>query len=176
MANEDRLSLSNPPGGPSFDNFSDLVTALKLQFLQGVPPTPENINRAQAGAESAAIQQLSNPDAGASAPQPVASSGGAGGAPIPPSLGAPPTAPIAPQRPPIDTQPNTVPPSIEASSFDGGDQGLPSNGGGLDIAKILALVAAGGLTATQRRPGVPSPNFPQTGPAATPDINPSVEP
>ena len=40
-------SVGQAPGQPpSFDNFGELVNALKMQFLQGVPPTPDNVNRA----------------------------------------------------------------------------------------------------------------------------------
>ena len=160
MANEDRLSFQNPPDdAASFDNFSQFVTALKLQFLEGIPPTPENVNRAQQRAEQVVLSGM-NPDAGASSPVQQDASGGAGGVADSPAVASPitdsaltggipfdrpaepQTAPLAPQAPvqgqaPVVPVPNGVP----AGQFNGeGDAGggIPNPLGMVGGATIVA--------------------------------------
>ena len=162
MANEDRLSFRNPPDdAASFDNFSDFVAALKLQFLEGMPPTPENINRAQARAELVASEQLGNPDAGASSPagaQPVAAPSGVNGSTaIPltastPVVSAPPAAPLPASRPDSVTSPGVASPINPAT----GSAGIEGEAIGSDeIAKLLAFIVATGATLTNRPGGAP---------------------
>lgn len=145
--NDERLH--NPGGVPSFDNFRDLVTALKLQFLKGVPPTPENINRAQAAAEQAVMQGGGGIETSPLGPPTQQNaSGGAVGVAADPSqqatptpiglpLDSPPdvqTAPLAPQRP--------VQAGAQGAEFPVGggiDEGLI--GGGVAGATVLGAKA-----------------------------------
>ncbi len=146
----DRGSPFGREQGPSFDNFGELVAALKLQFLQGVPPTAENVNRAT----QAAIQQVSqgvNPDAGATVPAQLDASGGAGDGGVsapsaqPPSpldglpFDRPPdpqTAPLAPQRP--GTPDADTLGGIPAGPEDGGGLAGALGASGIGVAALLA--------------------------------------
>jgi len=53
MPNDERLRLGHPdPNVPAeFDSIGDWIRAMQMQFMQGVPPTPENMNRARQRAE-----------------------------------------------------------------------------------------------------------------------------
>ncbi len=135
--NEDRLSFANPPQGPSFDNLGDLVTALKLQFLQGVPPTPENINRAQQRAEQVVSQ---NPDAGAQSNVP----GGTGDVAGVPS---PATSPLNAPIPPVNPQ-SVTPTQVTPINDPAGGNALTEEGGGFSLGSGIDPITAllGGAT------------------------------